>query len=257
MVRTAFAAVLFASALPAFAGDKARPAVPLDIDAHGAVVLDVLVNGGGPYRFMLDTGTSRSIVSTTLAQALRAPVVAKSEIVTNAGTEMRLVVSLESLSVAAARVGRVLASVLPDARLADIGPNVRGVLGQDFLSAFNYTLDYRRGRLTWDGPLTCDGPDAVPLVAAEGRFVMAVEGDRGALRLVPDSGADAPILFHAARPRQAASTLPLLRIGAVTLKDVAAYNVQRVDPDADGLLPLHRFAAVSFAAGGGCLVARK
>jgi hypothetical protein len=86
---------------------------------------------------------------------------------------------------------------------------------------------------------------------------MAVEGDRGALRLVPDSGADAPILFHAARPRQAASRLPLLRIGAVTLKDVAAYNVQRVDPDADGLLPLHRFAAVSFAAGGGCLVARK
>jgi hypothetical protein len=257
LVATAFAAVLLAFALPAFAGNRPRSAVPLVIDAHGAIVVDVVVNGAGPYRFMLDTGTSRSIVSATLAQDLHAPAVAKAEIVTNAGTEMRLVVSLDSLSVAAAHVGRVLAAVLPDARLTEIGPDVRGVLGQDFLSAFNYTLDYRRALLTWDGPLTCGGPDAVPLVATDGRFVMAVEAGRGALRLVPDSGADAPILFHAAAPHQAASTLPLLRVGAITLKDVRAYNVQRVDPAADGLLPLHRFAAVSFAAGGGCLVARK
>lgn len=258
MVRFVLAVLLLVPALPASAGNKPPSPVPLRIDPHGAIVLDVVVNGEGPYRFMLDTGTSRSIVSSTLARELRAPVVAKSDVVTNGGTETRLVVSLESLSVAAARVGRVLAPVLPDAALAEIGPDVRGVLGQDFLSEFNYTLDYRRGRLTWDGPLACGGPDAVPLVAAEGRFVMAVEGERGApLRLVPDSGTDAPILFHAAPPREAASTLPLLRIGAVRLTDVAAYNVQRTDPNADGLLPLHRFAAVSFAAGGSCLVARE
>lgn len=240
------------------AGNKPRPAVPLQIDAHGGIVLDVMVNDEGPYRFLLDTGTSRSIVSATLARELRAPVVAQSELVSNAGTEMQLVVSLDSLSVAAAHVGRVLAPVLADARLAEIGPGVRGVLGQDFLSEFNYTLDYRRARLTWDGPLTCDAADAVPLVAAEGRFVMALEGeDSTPLRLVPDSGADAPVLFRAAPPREIASTLPPLRIGAVRLTNVAAYNVQRADPNADGLLPLHRFAAVSFAAGGGCLVARQ
>jgi hypothetical protein len=258
VARFAFFAVLLASVVPTSAADRSRPPVPLDIDARGAISLDVRVNGAGPYRFVLDTGTARSIVSESLAREIGAPTVAKSEIVTSGGSEMRLVVSLESLSIAAARVGRVLAPVLPDARLAAIGYGVRGVLGQDFLSAFNYTLDYRHARLTWDDPLTCEGPDAVPLVAAEGRFVMTVQTDATAgLRLVPDSGAEAPVLFQPARPRQFASTVHLLRIGAVTWRDVAAFNVERIDANADGLLPLHRFAAVSFAAGGGCLVARK
>jgi hypothetical protein len=35
----------------------------------------------------------------------------------------------------------VLAPVVPSARLAALGRHVRGLLGQDFLSAFNYTLD--------------------------------------------------------------------------------------------------------------------
>ena len=258
MVRVAVLIALFSSVLPGSAADRRRPAVPLEIDAQGGIVVEVSVNGSGPYRFLLDTGTSRSIVSDVLARELDAPVVAKSEVVTNTGTELRLVVSLASLSIAAARVERILAPVLPEARFAPIGPGVRGVLGQDFLSAFNYTLDYRHARLTWDEPLTCAAPGAVRLVRAEGRFVMTVKEDSGAtLRLVPDSGAEAPILFHAERIREMTSTLRLLRVGTIALKDVTAYNVERMDPNADGLLPLHRFAAVSFGAGGSCLVARK
>ena len=45
----------------------------------------------------------------------------------------------------------ILESVLPAARHA-LASGVRGVLGQDFLSAFNYTLDYRRRRLIGDEP---------------------------------------------------------------------------------------------------------
>jgi hypothetical protein len=227
-----------------------RP-VPLDIDARGGIVLNVTVNGSGPYRFLLDTGTSRSILSARLARDLGAPVVAKTEVASNAGTEWRLVVRLASLSVAGARVDQVLAPVLPDARLDEIGRGVVGVLGQDFLSAFNYTLDYRRGRLTWDQPLTCGAESATPLVPADGRFVMRVDADGAApLRLVPDSGTDAPILFTAGRPR-------VLRVGGVALKNLDVVHVDRRDPDADGLLPLHHFSSVSFAAGGSCLVARR
>jgi predicted aspartyl protease len=256
--RFAVLAVLLSSVVPVLAADRARPAVPLEIDAEGGIVVEVSVNGSGPYRFLLDTGTSRSIVSDALAGELGAPVVAKSEVVTNAGSEMRLVVSLASLSIAAARVEHVLAPVLPEARLQAIGTGVRGVLGQDFLSAFNYTLDYRHARLTWDEPLTCGGPDAVRLTPADGRFVMTVEQASGAaLRLVPDSGTDAPVLFQPQRPRQVRSRIRELRIGSIAWKDVAAVNVERTDPDADGLLPLHRFSTVSFAADGGCLVARK
>jgi hypothetical protein len=129
---------------------------------------------------------------------------------------------------------------------------VRGLLGQDFLSAFNYTLDYRRSRLTWDEPLPCDAGGAVPLVAAEGRFVMALEAGRGTpLRMVPDSGAEVAVLFRAAAAE------PRFVVGAVTLRDVRVLVIDRDDPNADGLLPLHGFSSVSFAAGGSCLMARR
>lgn len=254
MRHIAVLAVLFASALPLSAADRARTsAIPVTIDAHGGIVVEVRVNEAGPYRFLLDTGTSRSIVSDVLARQLAAPTVAKSDVVTNAGSEVRLVVRLTSLAVASARVNDVLAPVLPESDLAQIGPGVRGVLGQDFLSAFNYTLDYRHARVTWDEPLSCERPGAVPMIAAEGRFVMALAGDAGSvLRLVPDSGADAPVWFGTGRkaPRT-------VRVGGVKLDHLEAYRVERADDHADGLLPLHHFGAVSFAAGGACLVARK
>jgi len=257
MFRSLVLAVLFASGQPSPDSDHRRPAVPLEIDARGGIVVTVMIGGSGPYRFLLDTGTSRSIVSDTLARELAAPVVAKTEMASSTGSEWRLVVRLASLSIGTSVVRDVLAPVLPDSHLDDVDLAVRGVLGQDFLSAFNYTLDYRRSRLTWEESVSCDQPRAMRLTQADGRFVMNAVTDVGMLRLVPDTGADAPILFHARRPSSAMSIIRALRVGEVELKRVAAVNVERRDPDADGLLPLHGFAAVSFAVGGRCMVARR
>jgi len=52
--------------------------------------------------------------------------------------------------VAGASADFLLASVIPAARLRTTGSEIGGVLGQDFLSRFNYPLDYRHGRFTWD-----------------------------------------------------------------------------------------------------------
>ena len=240
---------------PAAAADRTFPAVPLAIDGRGGVAVDVRINDHGPFRFLIDTGASRSIVSEDLARQLRAPVVAKSEVVTSAGSEMRLVVRLASVALPFARAEALLAPTVPGVRLAELGHGVRGLLGQDFLSAFNYTLDYRRRLLTRDEAIVCDTPDAVPMNAAEGRFVMALRARSGrALRLVPDSGAEIAVLF---RGRSPVPALSALQIGSVTLRDVPAVVVDREDANADGLLPLHRFSSVSFGAGGSCVIARK
>jgi predicted aspartyl protease len=239
----------------AAAAGPVDPVVPLAIDARGGVAVAVRVNDAGPFTFILDTGASRSIVSDDLAGELGAPVVAQSEVVTSAGSEMRVVVRLASITLASARVNALLAPVLPAARLRRLGRGVRGLLGQDFLSAFNYTLDYRRRRLTWDEPLTCDRPGAVRMAAVEGRFVLVADADHaGRVRLVPDSGAEVAVLFGGggAGPR-----LSEFRVGGVTLVDVPVAVVDREEPDVDGLLPLHRFRAVSFAAGGSCLLVRQ
>ena len=172
--------------------------VHVSIDARGGIAVHVLVNGAGPFTFILDTGAARSILADDLARQVGAPAVARSEVVTGAGSDVRLVVRLESVAVGSARVEDLLAPLVPASRLSPLGPDVRGLLGQDFLSAFNYTLDYRHGRLTWDGPLTCRAPEAVPMVPAEGRFIMTLQGADGTpLRFVPDSGAEVAVLFHA------------------------------------------------------------
>ena len=255
MLVTGLITLAFVPGLPP-APDGVRPAVLLTVDDRGGIVVHVRVNDVGPFKFILDTGSSRSVIADDLARQLGAPVVAKSEVVTSAGSSVRLVVQLASVALdASARVDALLAPVLPAANLAQLGPGVRGLLGQDFLSAFNYTLDYRRSRLTWDEPLACDVPAAVPMAAADGRFVMALEGDGGTrVRLVPDSGAEVAVLF---RRKTAVPEISRVRLGSTTLRGLRPVVVDRDDEHVDGLLPLHGFASVSFAARGACLVARK
>jgi predicted aspartyl protease len=262
------------SAVPAAAADRAPAAgVALSIDARGGVAVDVRVDGAGPFRFLIDTGAARTIVADDLARELGAAAVAMTDVVTSAGSDTRLVVRLASIAVSSVKVDGVLAPVVPASRLAQLGRGVRGLLGQDFLSTFNYTLDYRRARLTWDESSLCGSRGAVPLEASEGRFTMLLVRDGGAaLRVVPDSGAEVPVFFHALGGRTAAamvtglgagataatmSTLGTLQVGDVTLRNLDAYIVERSGAGADGLLPLHRFSSVSFAAGGACLVARR
>ena len=262
------------SVIPTIAADRTQPRVPLTIDEHGGVMVDVRVNDAGPFRFIVDTGSARSAVADGLALELGAPIVAKSEVVTGAGSEMRPVARLARVALGARsemHVNGILAPVLPAARLLVLGRGVRGVLGQDFLSAFNYTLDYRLRHLRFDPPLNCEGPGVVRMATHEGRFVMALEA-AGPLRLVPDSGADAVVLFGARTPRRRGdgsvsdllgvrpahtTTVPRLHLGDVTVRNLDAYVIDRTEPGVDGLMPLHRFASVSFAAGGACLVARK
>jgi predicted aspartyl protease len=254
--------------------EASRSRSPLTIDARGAVRVAVAVNDSGPFTFVLDTGASRTIIDDDLARQLAAPVVARTEVVTSGGTDARPVVRLRSVNIGTALQEHLLAPVVPAERLAPLGRNVRGILGQDFLSAHNYTLDYRRRRIAWDEPVACGGSDAAALIASEGRFIVRVDDEESgtSLRLVPDSGAEAVILFRARGTRERAGvmavgvagngriaerrTLKRLRVGTVTFRDVDAFAIDRDEPEVDGLLPLHHFASVSFAAGGACMIAR-
>jgi len=266
---------------PAAAADRggAETAADLSIDERGGIVVPVMLGGAGPFSFMLDTGATRTLVGDDLAGLLNAPLVARAEMVTSAGSEMRGVVRLERVEVAGARAESLLASVLPAERLRALASGIRGLLGQDFLSAFNYTLDYRRRRLIWDEPgdARCGEPSALRLIPVEGRYVVEVSrsGLTRALRLVPDTGAETFVFFHApgeavpaiaiGRARltgltgdggvRIAST-PRLVVGGVTLRDQPVVIVDRTDASADGLLPLHGFASVSFNMKDGCMVVR-
>jgi predicted aspartyl protease len=258
--------------------DRSMARLPA-FDERGGVIVPVTIDGTGPFMFMLDTGSSRTAIADDLAIQMAAPVVARGEVVSSAGSEVYDVMRLERVEVAGAHAAILLASVIPAARLHAIGSGIRGVLGQDFLSGFNYTLDYERGRLTWDGPdvASCTSRAALPLVDAEGRYLVNVMPERSSrpLRLVPDTGTDSLVLFAAigdqdrrdiraavsitgltgrARARTVAG--PKLHVGNVTLRSATTVIVERDGADSDGLLPLHVFASVSFNMQEGCMIVR-
>jgi predicted aspartyl protease len=282
-VATVFAAIVLMPVRTA-AAFAAFEDVPFSLDPSGDILIPVTVNGQGALTFLLDTGSNRSAVASDLAARLALPVVARADMVTPTGTQTQLVVRLARISIGSALSTDLLASVIPSEQLRAAMPGVDGIIGQDFLSAFNYTLDYRKHRLMW----TVESTDAsheirLALIPQEGRFLVELPQDargRKSVRLVPDSGANGFVLFEgptgsqlALDPAEGGSALvsvtgrqdarPMslrkLQVGGVTLRNQPVVVIRRNDvgaPEGDGLLPLHLFASVSFNCREGYLVVR-
>jgi hypothetical protein len=245
--------------------------VPFLAQRPGAIVVPVLVGGAGPYRFLVDTGSTHTAVRDTFAASIGAAPVARTVLTTSTGNADALVVRLARVAIGPAAVDELLATSLTTTAAGVLGDDVDGVIGQDFLSRFDYTLDYVRSRLIWERDLDGRPGTRVALVPAAGRFVIEVPRASGepALRLVPDSGTDALVLFErpaspgvaeagsavfeltsmTGRVSVRTARLRSMRVGDAWICDPLAGIVPApsVDEDtaADGLLPLDLFASVS------------
>jgi hypothetical protein len=259
----------------AFAGAPAPVSIPFHLTPQGAVIVPVTVNGVEA-AFVLDTGSTASMVSAGLAALAGARIVARTTVSSAAGRADGLVARIDQLALGPVEAAGVLATVAPERALdlpdlAAAGERVQGILGQDVLASRRFTIDYRRRRLVWRD--ACDPPPpgaaGLSLEWRDDRFVALVPQEHSTLRLVPDTGTEALVLFRGAdsalpplRPAGRALQLagvagsrlarpivvPRLRVGGAVLTDVAGILVPREDasPGVDGLLPLHLFARVTF-----------
>jgi predicted aspartyl protease len=262
--------------------DRTRAAdVRFTSSQHGEIVIPVFIGGAGPYRFLLDTGSSHTVISQSLATTLKAVPVAKAPVATSVGSILALVVRLEDVAVGSAKVQSLLATSLPPSAAGVLGDGISGVLGQDFLSQFNYTLDYRTSRLSWDEADQIAKGVRLALEPSRGRFLVHLPQDercRCPVRLIPDSGANGVVLFagtEADRLPVSSSVTSIdvstlvgdrsargvivkaLLVGAATLWDLPAARVvlpEGTTEDGDGLLPMSLFARVSFRYRGGYMV---
>ena len=160
--------------------------------------IPVFIGGKGPYQFLLDTGSSHTVISQTLATILSAVPVAKAPIATSVGSILALVVRLPDVAVGSARVESLLATSLPPDASGMLDDGLSGLLGQDFLSQFDYTLDYRASRLSWHDEGQVENGVRLVLEPSNGRFLVQLPQDercRCPVRLVPDSGANGVVLF--------------------------------------------------------------
>jgi len=265
---------------PALYGAVTQPPAVTSFErGRSDIVLAVRLNGQGPFRFLLDTGSTNTSVSSRTAEAIRAPVVAKASMGSVAGSRMTLVVRIDSLGVGPVRVDDLLASVV---ELNEIpgGDDLDGVIGHDALGSLRYTIDFRQRQVIWFPSEAMEARGtSLELQSSSGRFLIALPQRHSLLRLVPDTGAASLLLFAPDNalpvtrlPASATlttmtgdsevrlATLRELRVGALTLRDVPAVVAERdrSEPsEVDGLFPLHLFDRVTVDGPGKRLIVEK
>jgi hypothetical protein len=147
------------------------------------------VNGQGPYRFLLDTGTSINLIEARLARKIGMPKTF-SDMVESAAGKTSMPGSdgnVVELGPVRAEGQRFQYSDLDSLHM--LWPDIRGVLGQAFLSGLDYTVDLRGKKLEFGKQDRSGNRSQFRL--QDGRTAIATNlGD-----LVLDSGASRVVLF--------------------------------------------------------------
>lgn len=133
------------------------------LDAAGRLSVKALVNGEGPFDFLIDTGATASVIATDIADQLGLPRVDTGKLHSIAGAESVAMTRVASLAVGKRLRRDMRVAVLPRASLW-----MDGVLGLDWLGKASLLLDFGRRRMVVGQPLPI--PDA-QTVTVESRLI--------------------------------------------------------------------------------------
>jgi hypothetical protein len=223
------------------------------------VIVPVMLNGSGPYDFVLDTAQQMTTIEPGLATELRLKMQGSAE-VTGAGFSTRASYTRsDSLQAAEHVLKNPLLLVHPLGQIQVTDPRVRGILGENFLERFDLLIDYARGIVCLDDTKQLQAkvkgerillaspshpeqnlPFTQPLI-----IPVRIDGvGEGPLRLQLDSGINAPLLFDARKLHPAVFASASLS-GRGTDGIVHAYAVL---PPQDIRVGLQSLRQVSFVA---------
>jgi hypothetical protein len=155
---------------------------------EGLPIVDgVFVNGRGPYRFLIDTGSSVNLIDPILAKTIGMQATIRREVVTSAGSA--LLPGSDGNEVGFDGIEAQGQRFIFSDTIRKVLPDVRGVLGQGFLSRFDYLFDVRGKNLEF-GKQDVKG-NRTEIKMHNGRTAISTSlGD-----LILDSGADRLVLF--------------------------------------------------------------
>jgi hypothetical protein len=111
-------------------------------DAAARVTAPVLINGQGPYQFVVDTGANHSVLASEVAAPLDLPTAGRAGVHGIAGVEPAETVLVRSLTIGTLTSRRIRAPLLPKARLG-----ADGLLGVDVLKNRRVLIDFQRNEL--------------------------------------------------------------------------------------------------------------
>ena len=252
--------------------------VKIKLDDVSMIIVPVRINGSGPYDFLLDTGSSKTLVDQKLANELALPQVTEKPLVGSLSSAQISVVQIDSLSVGGVTIcgGQIFSSAPP----ATVTGKVRGVLGEDFLRNFDVLIDYRHQSIRFDFPFGSLAEEVVgehlPLqlngeIHGQSTYNrLLVSGhipdlEDTAVLLLLDSGANNPTLFRDSLGVGAAHRVPMrvgnfnqwvyssastrtvrsLSLGGNSLTNLTLIAIsRRAEVDTDGLIPTSLFHSI-------------
>jgi hypothetical protein len=245
-------------------------------EMSGVPIIQVSVNGTGPYPFVLDTGANVSVITPRLLQELNMPWAGSVTIASSLGDSAQPRAGSAALGVGGLCVEHVEINTIKDGQLGLLEGRVQGILGENFLKYFDLMIDNDYHTLTLDRSTNLANSvegEHLPF-ASTGAYHSAATPDRIVVPLhlarlarpvlfLLDSGANPVMLFpveqEAARigsgsGRGFVNSLNVtqnchvertnLTIGNQTLRRVvlsACENRTREKTDTDGLLPTDIF----------------
>jgi hypothetical protein len=257
----------------AWVAANAQEQSPIRLVHDTFAVVSLQINGSGPFDFILDTGTDTTLVDLRLASDLALAPLDRMILTTPVSKRALVRSSLRKVVLGSGVVSdvEVLMQDMPELRRLD--KRIRGILGQNFLSHFNYVIDYRRRLLMLESQDELRDSaigERVPFEAMRGRIVIQTEMPSlgiGWVHLLLDSASSDLVLFR--KTAQLKSPLPssnssllnswndsrdvtMLRVNALTVGGQHLYDIKLAllppgtgesQPE-DGLLPTILFHAL-------------
>jgi predicted aspartyl protease len=143
-------AVLLCAVPAAFADAPGPAVVPFHFVRGFAVIVPVMVNGRGPYDFMLDTGCTITTVDRELGQELALTPQEQGTVTTLTQRTPGLLAFARNVVVGPVTEQHVEIMIRDLSGLRRIAPTTRGVLGQNALNHADFLLDYRHKLMEFD-----------------------------------------------------------------------------------------------------------
>ena len=164
------------------------------------IVVSLKADNEGPFDFVLDTGADTTIVDARLASKLSLASLSHVQQTTLAGTQALTVGTLANLAAGPAQVENLPVLVQDLTELRKMDSRIEGIAGQDFLSHFNYLIDYRKHSMIIEQGneirSSLEGDPVSIEVSSHGMIIasQAQSIGRANLRFLLDSGANSVVL---------------------------------------------------------------
>ena len=243
------------------------------------IVVAVEVNGEGTFDFLLDTGTNTTLITPEFSRRLNLRPTDRIELVTVAGSQIVPRSQLQSLTVGSRSANNIEVLFADLREIRSIDSRISGVLGQNFLSQFNYILDYRNRRIEFEvvDELETQLTGArLSIERDEGKCIVVTpptSNSKSTRRFVLDTALSGLVLFaskarmldleieqsphslisvstNAGSDTARLGVIRTLRIGNETFRDLPVALIQNPiaigNRPEDGLLPAYLFRTIYF-----------